>query len=894
VIRYLLLRKMFHFNTQKSHEWHEKINKTVKTAQRNPLFISGSPNPAFPWAKLRLHTDIYLKKKGDLRPEECDKRLLSLIQKHGAIQIAVAACAHKMSPEFLKSYIIGQLDSARLKARGSEAILSPNQVQLLEAVAVAHYVNRFTFTDADSQLAESLIRCSASDLTSSSQKLETIMKLLIAGILNDLPISQLVRRMAHGYSTKLSAEVQVLKDSSSWLKAHAETAWLSMFLVQPQLASREQIAAMEMLSARFPDWRIWAEWDESDSQLAQALNASRQPSPVHVTRSEWDLPVSAPSPSQSLERLVKVQLARIPRKNSFVYLDARDRTRILSAELSLYVRTLMDSHELLMAHNETEWLSALLDESLQSSVEVLEVKELLGAQFPDWRAWAEWRESDTQLAYALIPCFAHDNGKASQKLKIVIDLLMAGVSSQSILHSKVHNLAQTFSVELAQMLHALGLEGLWYKAREESLWLSLLLHKLSELSMGHVEVVQAVNYGFADWRAWAVWRPDMQRLILQEQLNSEQRHSLGDLLALEGPDFGHSHHGTKRESLIAQYPYPSCTVLEVCLGRISVNVPDFIYGEVRDIFEHLSNVVFAACNAGAPEIDLLIYLCCSGKPIDEQKLDILWANNFVRNSSVTENILLVLKPQDERSTQMMAVMQLLHILGQPNEQALRIALSPCLVDLISTSMREIQAMISTQLEDSNSLRQLHVFGIGVQASQWLHPLLNDTLRTLISRWPTAEKISDMVTLQLDIPRLSRGGFTRLKEQLDQYYIECLIEPGTIDLPTRKLVETLIRLWQEKPDNDRKAVALFIAQARGPEIRERCECLRQILSAPDAFIRIYNQIVENFSREPDACCIDVVKLLLGQVHSSYERSACCSVGHEYRYSITNCNYYSRIN
>ena len=864
---------MFHFGTRKCHEWHEKINKTVKTAHRSPPFISGSPNPAFPWAQLRLHTDIYLKKKGDLRPEECDKRLLSLIQKHGAIQIAVAACAHQMSPKFLMSYIIDRLDLAHLKARGSEVVLSPNQVQFLGAIAIAHHVNSFTFTEADSQLAQALIRCSTSNLISSGQKLETIMKLLIKGILGQSPISPLARRMAHGYSTKLSVEVQLLKESSSWLKAHAETAWLSTLLVQPQLASQEQIEAMEILSARFPDWRIWAEWDELDSQLAQALDASRQPAPMHKSQLEWDLPISTPSPSQSLERLVRVQLAGIPRKNPFVYLDARERTRILSAELSLHVRTLMDSHEFLMAHNRTEWLSALLDEPLQSSVEVLEMKELLGAQFPDWRAWAEWRESDTQLAHALIPCSTRDSRTPSQKLKIVIDLLMSGVSGQSILYSEVHNLARTLSIELAQILHVLGLEGLWYKAREESLWLSLLLDKVFDLSTRHAEAVQEFKYGFADWRAWAVWRPDMQRLFLQKQLTAEQRHCLSDLLALEGPDFDHSHHSTKRESLIAQYPYPSCTVLEVCLGRISVNVTDFIAGGVRDMFEYLSNVVVAACNAGTLGIDLLIYLCCNGKPIDEQKLDIIWTNSLMGNSSVTENILLVLKPQEERSTQMAAVMRLLPVLGQPDGQALRIALSPCLVELISTFTQEIQAKFSTQLEDSNSLRKLHVFGMGVRAAQWLHPLLNDTLRTLISRWPTPEKFSDMVTLQLDVLRLSHGGFTGLKEQLDQYCIECLIKPGTIDLATRNLVETLIRLWQERPDNDRKAVALFIAQGRGPEIRERCECLRQILSAPDAFIRTYNQIAENFLREPDTCCIDVVKLLLGQVHLSYERSAC---------------------
>ena len=307
-----------------------------------------------------------------------------------------------------------------------------------------------------------------------------------------------------------------------------------------------------------------------------------------------------------------------------------------------------------------------------------------------------------------------------------------------------------------------------------------------------------------------MWCPDMHRLFMQKRLTAEQRASLRDLLALEGPDFLTKEQPTLREALVVASS--SCLLpAEVGWARIQLKVQNLAACGPRDMYERLSSAVNAACTSSAHDINLLAHLCCSGKPIDDHTLTILEANSYMGNSSVSADVLLILRPQNGthgRSFQMAAVMRLLSALGQPNGQALRDALSPYLVNLVSTSIRVMQAMLSIQLEDSNSVRQLHAFGMGVQAAQWLHQFLDDTLRTLISRWPSTENFSAMDTLQSYFQTLAQsGGLHTLRQQLNDYYTECLIEPDTIHPDTKSLIEGLIQLWRQEPGPDRQCISL---------------------------------------------------------------------------------------
>lgn len=242
-----------------------------------------------------------------------------------------------------------------------EPILYPNQVHILEAIVTAHHVNSLTFTSLDSQAAQELIRCAASVDMSPSKCLETVMTLLVAAVSRHSFAYPYACMMARRYSAKLSDQIRDLKESHAWLKAHAETEWFSELLTQSTERGRD---AISILSAGFNDWRIWAEWSELDSQLAQAVEAYLRPSPT------------AGSIGQILEQLIKAQISGNRMRNPFVYQDARMLTPECSRNLSSIVQILVNSHQWLTAHAETKWLAMFLDRSLQSvpgAVEVMEV-----------------------------------------------------------------------------------------------------------------------------------------------------------------------------------------------------------------------------------------------------------------------------------------------------------------------------------------------------------------------------------------------------------------------------------------------------------------------------------------------------------------------------------------
>jgi hypothetical protein len=1004
---------MLRFGTRKSHDWHEKVNLTIRNSGLS--IVLGPLNPAFPWATLCLHTDHYLQKKGDISPEECDRRLSALIKNHREKDIAVAACAHRMSPKALRTLIADHLNDKKLnvQVREPEIILLPSHVRFLQAIITAHHVNPLTVAEYDSQVAQALLRCWLSKSHSTSQRLEAVTKLLIEGIPHSSLVYPYVKRMVHGYAAKLSKEMEILKESCEWLKAHMETAWLSVLLVQSLEAQQCEIEAVGILDERFPDWKVWAEWNDIDSQLMEAVEAFRRPrraikrgKSLEFWRRQLTLAWTISSISPFLNKLIKALLTGLPTKASFVYRDACDLTAILSGALSFHLKALKDSHDWLTAHaetkwlsmlldhqsspgafgvmalleqqfsdwrvwaewsdsdtnlakgvavckladlaqrcrsmldfplpvsptilsasqklerlvkaqifgvpknpyvcleasqlmleystelsrqlqtfresrewikarGETEWLSMLLDRSLQSSSTVAERVKPLMEKLPDWRAWAEWGESDTKLAWALILCLKPDPAATSQNFNIVMGHLMAGVSIRSVLHSEVHSLARKLSVDLAAQLHTLQLEGQWCKARKESGWLPTLLDESAEHFVGRAEVVQVVEVAFPGWRPWAAWRPDMDRLSAQERLNAEQRSSLSDLLRLEGPDFMLGQQPTMRDALIVQYHNTYRPIPEVCWGKIQLKVQsaqgqEASRRDVEELFKRLSMAVHLACTASAHGLELLEHLCYEKKNIDESALGIFCASTLVGSSmpTVTADVLLVLKPQTGprgRSSQMEAVMRLLLALGQPTMQALRDAFTPHLVSLISISMQEMQATLGMQLENPDKVRELHTFGISVQAAQWLYPLLAPSLGSLISNWTSAEKMRAMQTLQLDVLRLPCKELLAVRRMFNAYYTECLIERGTIDLNTKTLVEALIELWHRNPNDDRKRIALVVASVRETGSALRCECLRRLLMAPDEFIHDLHQTLQSYTKGPDDACIKVVQLLAATEH-----------------------------
>jgi hypothetical protein len=432
---------MVRFGERHSRDWHEKIRATAHF-ECQVVLASGILNPDFPWDQLRRHTESYLKKKGKIVQGELDKRLQNLIKNHGVLHVSVAACARVMSPEAIRLLLADELKSATSD--------SPNLPPFLQAIVATHHENPMAITEEDSKLAQALTWCFASYSASVGQKLETLIKLVIAGIPSYSFAYSHVRRLVEKYSTDLSSQIQVLQDSSLWVKARGETEWLSGLL--DQSCSTGYLEAIPFLDKGFPTWKVWAEWAQSDTKLAQAL-VQFPPSGVS-------------SPGRNLEYLVGAQMGINPRKSSFVYLHVCEMTRKSSADLARQVEELKASGHWLAAHNETEWLAILLDRSNGPTLGEAEAIKMLESEFSQWRAWAEWTEQDSQLAQALIPCQTPDPAATGQCLKILFKSLIAGVSIRSLLHTYLHKLARQFFRTLALKLETLSVDGHFVQGKQ--------------------------------------------------------------------------------------------------------------------------------------------------------------------------------------------------------------------------------------------------------------------------------------------------------------------------------------------------------------------------------------------------------------------------------------------
>jgi hypothetical protein len=278
--------------------------------------------------------------------------------------VSAAACARLMSPKAVRSMLVDEFRNA--------TSYRPDLLPFLEAAVAAHHQNPLAIMEADSELA----RSSASGWRFTNQKLENLVKKLIAGIPSDSFAYPHVVRLVQEYSEELSHRAKFLKDSHRWLEARAETEGFVGILLQSILdCTSGYHEAKKILDKGFPEWQIWAEWKPCDTELAQAL--------VQLPPSSFGYY------SKSLEYLVRIQMTINPRTNSPVYFHACEIMRKTSSDLAYQVAGLKEAGFSIAAHEETGWPSIPLDPSNSSSSGAMESTATLERDFPEWRAWVE-------------------------------------------------------------------------------------------------------------------------------------------------------------------------------------------------------------------------------------------------------------------------------------------------------------------------------------------------------------------------------------------------------------------------------------------------------------------------------------------------------------------------
>ena len=245
------------FGQRHSNGWHRQVDITA--AGEQSITIGPIPNQRFPWAQLRQHTDLYLKKKGKLTADERDGCLKALLQKHAAKDVAMAACAHEMSPQAVRDLLRGDLNVEPGSSYGMQ--------EYLRVFIVAKHVNPNAVSELDARWARILFPFSTPDTTAAGRDLEAIITLLMADVPADLVLHPHVDALARRAFRGFAAQLEVLRLGSQWARAQAVVLWLSTLSVRSVESTTETLRPEQMLDNVFPSWRIWAAWRPNVTRL---------------------------------------------------------------------------------------------------------------------------------------------------------------------------------------------------------------------------------------------------------------------------------------------------------------------------------------------------------------------------------------------------------------------------------------------------------------------------------------------------------------------------------------------------------------------------------------------------------------------------------------------------
>ncbi|KAF2491635.1 hypothetical protein BU16DRAFT_565332 [Lophium mytilinum] len=419
-------------------------------------------------------------------------------------------------------------------------------------------------------------------------------------------------------------------------------------------------------------------------------------------------------------------------------------------------------------------------------------------------------------------------------------------------------------VDFASSLEGFKLKNQWVAAHAAVVWLSKLLNNPSPPSHS-LGPEQLLDSQLPSWRIWALWKPDLDRLRLLESLPSHTRGVLHDMLALEGPDFLGKRYSSIREALVTCITEISQT--HVRYGTLSIEVKTQTADEFKTILNRLSTCLETVCKAGMDSIELFVHLC-AGKHVTQEALQILIGTSKLADPSVIPSVLKVVTDRDQLGqNQWESMNRLLPALEDPSSELLRGVLCPYITKGVQNCIHEMQVRVHKSLTDGSPstriILELQKFGKTAQDASTLHPLLDVSLRTLLSAWPSE---AHTLTL-LEIRAESRGDNLKkatpvpLTQVIDMFFMDRLIKPGRLDAPSAKLLDSLTLIWKATAsDSPRRGLSLLVAGNAAIETDLRTRCLDQVMILTNTTAENLGACMWKHQKDPDSACIILVDLL----------------------------------
>lgn len=238
-------KKTLFTKTKPSEEWHQQVEFTAGTSRPS--------EQKFPWSFLRKHTDHYLKKKGKLSQAEIDIKLSTLIEGHGARDVAIASCAHAMSPMAVRALLSVDLQVAPATYLGLEAYL--------QSLIAANFCSPKSVSDLEAEWAHRLLPYARHGSTAAGAYLEgtcVVLRATDTPNMNVLPdFAILIRRAFKDFAMQLEG----MQLRCQWMEAYKAVSWMATIVQStPPATPPGSLMPEHLLDTQFPIWRTWAAW----------------------------------------------------------------------------------------------------------------------------------------------------------------------------------------------------------------------------------------------------------------------------------------------------------------------------------------------------------------------------------------------------------------------------------------------------------------------------------------------------------------------------------------------------------------------------------------------------------------------------------------------------------
>jgi len=485
-------------------------------------------------------------------------------------------------------------------------------------------------------------------------------------------------------------------------------------------------------------------------------------------------------------------------------------------------------------------------------------------------------ELEARWARELLPYAEHGTSAAGRYLEGICAMLrttdtpnMNALSDFSILARRAFN---TFATQLEGM----RLRCQWISAYNAAAWMTKMAQSTPAVTPhGNLMSEHLMDIQFPVWRIWARWKPDTSFIARLESVDAMKKAVLVDMMALEGPDFINGTQKTLKDGLIKQYTAGKPLVR---FRSLVLEVEQGTREELRDILHKTRALLHRALSGGDGLFKSFVKLAIT-KPITREGLQLLEAVGKFQDTPTFPVYNATLEIYTARNNigggHITALKHLICAIDDVRGEELRkVMLRPWLVQGIEKCIKQCQAAvrmhINTGITWTHLVLEFHAFLSIVKGSQNCLLLLDLEIQRQLSALPPLETMETLLEIYAAVAdekiKDDSSSTDVLKIAIAAWFIDRLLEQGTLSHDLRDIVESIIHVWNETTTKanvnlERRSLALLSSRYAGADFRLRIHCFNQIVHLSSDCVTGLLPLLQKFAEYPELSSMRFTKLLV---------------------------------